>query len=144
MISLATALAEAWGIETIALGNNIEEAGAYPDNVQEFIARFNEILPFATAVDKRVRIVEPVGNLTKREIVALGTKLEAPISKTWSCYRNGPRHCGTCGPCYMRATAHAINGLKDPVMDWWAALPGAEGAVNADFSHEDLPALPRP
>jgi 7-cyano-7-deazaguanine synthase in queuosine biosynthesis len=124
--------------------NNMIGHNSYPDNVQEFIARFNDILPFATAVDKRVRIVEPVGNLTKREIVALGTKLEAPISKTWSCYRNGPRHCGTCGPCYMRATAHAINGLKDPVMDWWAALPGAEGAVNADFSHEDLPALPRP
>jgi 7-cyano-7-deazaguanine synthase len=116
MIAIATAMAEARGIETIALGNNIEEAGAYPDNVQEFIARVNDMLPFAVADGKRVRIIEPVGNLTKREIVKLGNELKAPIHLTWSCYRAGVHHCGTCGPCYMRRIAHQINGLTDPVM----------------------------
>jgi len=115
MLSIATALAEAGGFETLVLGNNLEEAGAYPDNEPEFIARFNDVLPFAVADGKRVRVVMPVGNLMKHEIVALGHKLGAPLDKTWSCYRAGEQHCGTCGPCFMRRTAFEINGLPEVI-----------------------------
>lgn len=115
MLSLATAYAEAKGFDLIGLGNNLEEAGAYPDNEPEFINRFNDMLPFAVGDGKRLHVVMPVGNLMKHEIVALGEKLGAPMGLTWSCYRSGPVHCGTCGPCFMRKTAYTINGLKDPL-----------------------------
>ena len=115
MLSLATAYAEAKGFDVIGLGNNLEEAGAYPDNEPEFINRFNDLLPFAVGDGKRLRVVMPVGNLMKHEIVALGTQLGAPMGLTWSCYRAGAVHCGTCGPCYMRRTAYTINGLDDPI-----------------------------
>ncbi len=115
MLSLATAYAEANGFDTIVLGNNLEEAGAYPDNEPEFINRFNDMLPFATGDGKRIRVVMPVGNLMKHEIVALGEHLKAPMGLTWSCYRAGPLHCGTCGPCFMRKTAYEINKLEDPI-----------------------------
>lgn len=115
MLSLATAWAEANGFDTLVLGNNLEEAGAYPDNEPEFINRFNDLLPFAVGDGKRLRVVMPVGNLMKHEIVALGTELGAPMGLTWSCYRAGATHCGTCGPCYMRRTAYKINDLPDPI-----------------------------
>lgn len=115
MLSIATAFAEAGGFDFIVLGNNLEEAGAYPDNEPEFIHRFNEVLPFAVGDGKRVRVMMPVGNLMKHEIVALGAKLEAPMDLTWSCYRAGEKHCGTCGPCHMRRTAFAINGLEEVI-----------------------------
>lgn len=115
MLALATALAEARGIETIVLGNNLEEAGAYPDNEPEFIARFNDMLPFAVGDGKRMRVVMPVGNMMKHEIVALGHKLGAPMHLTWSCYRAGTLHCGTCGPCFMRRKAFEINGLEEVI-----------------------------
>lgn len=115
MLALTTAMAEAKGFDTIVLGNNLEEAGAYPDNEPEFINRFNDMLPFAVGDGKRVRVVMPVGNLMKHEIVALGEQLGAPMHLTWSCYRAGEHHCGKCGPCYMRKTAYAINELTDPL-----------------------------
>lgn len=115
MLAIATAFAEAKGFDTIVLGNNLEEAGAYPDNEPEFIARFNDLLPFAVADGKRVRVVMPVGNMMKHEIVAMGHRLGAPLDKTWSCYRAGDVHCGTCGPCYMRRTAFEINGLAEVI-----------------------------
>lgn len=115
MLSLATAYAEAKGFDVIGLGNNLEEAGAYPDNEPEFINRFNDLLPFAVGDGKRLRVVMPVGNLMKHEIVALGEQLGAPMGLTWSCYRSGPLHCGTCGPCFMRRTAYEINHLPDPL-----------------------------
>jgi len=115
MLALATAMAEARGFDVIVLGNNLEEAGAYPDNEPEFVARFNDLLPFAVGDGRRVRVAMPVGNLMKHEIVALGHANGAPMNLTWSCYRAGPIHCGTCGPCHMRRTAFAINGLPEVI-----------------------------
>lgn len=117
MLSVATAMAEAGGYDTIVLGNNLEEAGAYPDNEPEFINRFNAMLPFAVGDGKQVKVIMPVGNLMKHEIVKLGLELDAPMHLTWSCYRGGHKHCGTCGPCFMRKTAFEINGAVDPVFD---------------------------
>lgn len=57
----------------------------------------------------------PVGNMMKHEIVQLGHQLGAPLDKTWSCYRAGELHCGTCGPCYMRRKAFKINGLPEVI-----------------------------
>lgn len=115
MLSLATAYAEANGFDTLVLGNNLEEAGAYPDNEPEFIARFNDLLPFAIGDGKKLKVIMPVGNLMKHEIVAAGIELDAPLHLTWSCYRAGDKHCGTCGPCYMRRTAFRINGLPEVI-----------------------------
>ena len=115
LLSVATAYAEAKGFDTIILGNNLEEAGAYPDNEPEFIARFNDLLPFAVGDGKRVEVIMPVGNLMKHEIVALGHEVGAPLHLTWSCYRAGEHHCGTCGPCYMRRTAFKINELPEVI-----------------------------
>lgn len=115
MLAMATALAEARGIQTIVLGNNLEEAGAYPDNEPEFIDRFNDVLPFAVGDGKSMKVIMPVGNMMKHEIVALGHELDAPMHLTWSCYRAGALHCGKCGPCFMRRKAFEINNLPEVI-----------------------------
>jgi len=115
LLSVATAYAEANGFDTIVLGNNLEEAGAYPDNEPEFIARFNDLLPFAVGDGKFMEVIMPVGNLMKYEIVSLGHEVNAPLHLTWSCYRAGALHCGTCGPCFMRRTAFEINNLPEVI-----------------------------
>lgn len=115
MLALATAYAEAKKFNYIVLGNNLEEAGAYPDNEPEFINRFNDLLPFAVGDGRRVRVLMPVGNLMKHEIVKLGLEIDAPLHLTWSCYRAGTEHCGTCGPCYMRRKAFDINGAEEVI-----------------------------
>lgn len=115
LLSVATAFAEARGMSTIVLGNNLEEAGAYPDNEPEFIERFNDMLPFAVGDGKRMRVIMPVGNMMKHEIVKLGHGIEAPMHLTWSCYRAGEFHCGTCGPCFMRRKAFEINDLEEVI-----------------------------
>lgn len=113
--AIAVGIAEARGISTIALGNNLEESGAYPDNEQEFIHQLNHVLPNAVNVDRHVTFTQPVGNLMKHEIVALGLAVDAPLDLTWSCYEGGTTHCGDCGPCYMRRTAFAMNHATDPI-----------------------------
>ena len=115
LLSLAIAYAEAKGFSKVVLGNNLEEAGSYPDNEQEFIHKFNKMLPFAVGDGKNIQIEMPVGNLMKHEIVKVGMDIGAPLHLTWSCYRNGELHCGTCGPCFMRRTAFQINKIVEVI-----------------------------
>ncbi len=114
-LSIAVGIAEAQGFGTVALGNNLEEAGAYPDNEMIFIEKLNDVLPYATNYQKHVKLAMPVGNLMKHEIVKLGVEIGAPLEETWSCYEGEKMHCGTCGPCYMRRKAFKINRLNDPI-----------------------------
>lgn len=115
LASLGVGLAETEGYSIIALGNNLEESGAYPDNEQEFIRSLNEVLPNAVQEGRRVTFAEPVGNLMKHEIVKLGLELGAPLDLTYSCYRGEEIHCGRCGPCFMRHNAFRMNGATDPM-----------------------------
>lgn len=115
MLSIATAYAESHGFDYIVLGNNMEEAGAYPDNEPEFVNSFNKVLPYAVADGKSVNVLMPVGNLMKHEIVALGLQLDAPLDLTWSCYHDSELHCGKCAPCYMRKKAFNINQEEEVI-----------------------------
>ncbi|MEM0199796.1 MAG: 7-cyano-7-deazaguanine synthase QueC [Saccharolobus sp.] len=114
-LSVAIAIAESNGFDAVASGINLEESGAYPDNEMEFIRLLNKLSPYATGPNKKVEVLMPVGNLVKHEIVKLGYEIGAPLHLTWSCYEGGQKHCGKCGPCYMRKMAYKINGLKDPI-----------------------------
>lgn len=115
MLSMAVGYAEANDFSYIYLGTNLEESGAYPDNEEQFIRDFNSCLYGAVQNGKYVEIRTPVGNLMKHEIVPFGLKYHAPFEHTWSCYRNGEKACGHCGPCFMRKVAFQRNGLVDPV-----------------------------
>lgn len=117
MLSLLTALAETRGHGYIAFGGNLEEAGAYPDNEEEFAERFAAVLPFAVQNGVKIDLLHPVSHLMKHEIVKEGLRLGVPFELTWSCYGDGERHCGTCGPCFMRKTAFDRNGRRDPVFE---------------------------
>lgn len=114
-LSLAIAYAEANRYSLVALGNNLEEAGAYPDNEEEFTGLVDRAADYAVQNGVEVRVKAPVGRFMKHEIVKMGTSLGVPWELTWSCYRGGERHCGNCGPCFMRRTAFERSGMTDPV-----------------------------
>lgn len=113
-MALTTAYAEANDYGHIYLGTNLEEGGAYPDNEEQFILDVNNCLYGAVQNGKKIEIHTPLGGLMKREIVEFGTKYNAPFDLSWSCYRNGEKHCGHCGPCFMRKTAFKRAGIPDP------------------------------
>jgi 7-cyano-7-deazaguanine synthase len=114
-LAQATGIAEAHGFPFIAIGVNLEEAGAYPDNEQVFGLRINDVLPYAVKGYCRVRLLQPFAGYMKHHIVRDGLAIGMPYEVTWSCYESGLVHCGSCGPCMMRKTAFAMNGASDPV-----------------------------
>ena len=61
-----------------------------------------------------VDIISPFCDMTKSGIVEMGALLGVDFSKTYSCYKGGEQHCGTCGTCIERKEAFKAAGVKDP------------------------------
>src|ERR1700692_2358859 len=62
-------------------------------------------LPFEGLGEPDLKLEAPFVHLGKHQIVKLGTSLGVPYGDTWSCYKGGERHCGTCGTCGERKHA---------------------------------------
>jgi 7-cyano-7-deazaguanine synthase len=107
------AFCDAQRIDSIYMGLNLEEGAVYPDNTIEFYERAEQLLQFATLI--RPQIQMPLARMMKWQIVRHAQEINGPIHLSWSCYRDGLLHCGRCGPCYMRRTAHRMLQVRDSV-----------------------------
>ena len=56
----------------------------------------------------------PFQKITKADIAVIGNKLGVDFSKTYSCYKGGEKHCGTCGTCVERKEAFDLSKVIDP------------------------------
>ena len=118
-LSYALSYAEAIGAERILIGVNALDYSGYPDCRPAFIEQFQQVANYATkataADNKEILIETPLLNLSKKEIVELGTKLGAPLHVSHSCYRGGEKACGVCDSCQLRLKGFREAGIIDPV-----------------------------
>ena len=63
-----------------------------------------------------VEILRPFIHSTKAEIARRGHELGVDFAQTWSCYKGGDIHCGTCGTCVERREAFMLAELPDPTV----------------------------
>ncbi|MGC8693992.1 MAG: 7-cyano-7-deazaguanine synthase, partial [Thermoplasmata archaeon] len=117
-ISYALALADVTGAESIFIGVNALDYSGYPDCRPEYIDAFNKLANLATksgVEGKNVKIVAPLVNMTKGEIIKLGMILKVPYHLTWSCYEGKEKACGKCDSCLLRLKGFMESGYTDPV-----------------------------
>ncbi len=118
-LSLALAFAETRQADEIWIGVNAVDYSGYPDCRPEYIAAYNTMANLATKVGvegKGVKIVTPLLNLTKAQIVQLGVSLGVDYSLTRTCYdldENGLA-CGHCESCMLRKNGFEEAGVPDP------------------------------
>jgi 7-cyano-7-deazaguanine synthase len=79
----------------VAIGLLSEETHLFPDQTSEFVKRAQETINFAIGSD--VRIVAPLINLTKRDVLELAR--QKGIVGTYSCHAGTFPPCGRCVSC---------------------------------------------
>ena len=115
LLALALAWAESLGARDIFVGVNVLDASGYPDCRPEFIRAFEALAQVATR-SGGFKIHAPLIELTKAQIIELGTKLGVDYGLTHSCYDPSPggAACGRCDACQLRKKGFAEAGIPDP------------------------------
>jgi len=118
-LSLAMAWAEVIGAEAIVIGVNALDYSGYPDCRPEYLRAFEHLASLATkaGVEGRpLKILAPLLELSKAEIIRRGLALGVDYGLTLSCYDPGAggEPCGRCDSCQLRARGFAEAGVSDP------------------------------
>jgi 7-cyano-7-deazaguanine synthase len=119
-LAFALAWAEVLGAADIFIGVNALDYSGYPDCRPEYIEAFERMANLATRAATQgsllLRIRAPLINLTKAQIIQLGTSLGVDYAVTQSCYdpdASGAA-CGHCDACQLRLKGFAEAGIADP------------------------------
>jgi 7-cyano-7-deazaguanine synthase len=95
----------------------------YPDCRPEFVKALDLLAGVACEgfIADEFAVFAPYVNIPKDEIARIGNTLDVPWDDTWSCYKGGDIHCGSCGTCFERREAFTLAGIDDPTP--YAATP---------------------
>ena len=114
LLSVATGWAISNGSESVSYAAHSGDHAIYPDCREEFAEGMNHVMGLADW--HHVALNRPFVNLTKADIVKIGSELGVPFERTWSCYKGGELHCGRCGTCVERREAFYLAGIEDPTV----------------------------
>lgn len=117
-LALALGWAEVLGAQDIFIGVNAVDYSGYPDCRPAFIEAFERVANLATKAGVEgagFRILAPLQNMTKGQIITEGTRLGVDYALTVSCYQADQlgRACGRCDSCRLRAVGFSAAGLAD-------------------------------
>lgn len=91
-------------VVSIGLLDNV----VFPDQTKKFVMDSEKIL--STSMGKDIKILAPLIELDKKEVIGLAKKHNIPLEITYSCY-SGIEPCGECKACLERNLA-----MADPVL----------------------------
>ncbi|MDY0083343.1 MAG: 7-cyano-7-deazaguanine synthase QueC [Ignavibacteriaceae bacterium] len=115
ILSACVSWAEVLNAKAVFIGAVYEDSSGYPDCSPDFFSAFEKMVNIGTKPDTSIKIVTPIINLTKAEIVKKGIELDAPLHLTWSCYQNEDEACGVCDSCALRLRGFQQAGFDDPI-----------------------------
>lgn len=118
-LALALGWAEVLNATDIFIGVNAVDYSGYPDCRPAFIEAFQTLANVATKAGVeglRFKIHTPLIDLSKSDIIQLGTALGVQYAETVSCYSADDygRACGLCDACRLRKQGFDAAGLQDP------------------------------
>ncbi len=113
-LNIAACFCDSFNYEAVIIGANKEEADTFPDNSYEFCKTLTKGFEYST--NAHPRVVAPLINLEKPEIINLALKLDVDLKLLKSCYNNtndNKKHCGVCESCKRLKNAILKSGNKD-------------------------------
>src|SRR5437773_4907850 len=120
-LSLALGFAESRQAQEIWTGVNAVDYSGYPDCRPEFIDAFQQVILKGTrsGIEKHEpRLIAPLIQMTKAQIIRRGVDLRVDYSLTHSCYDpdSQGRACGHCDSCILRRRGFEEAAVPDPTV----------------------------
>ena len=120
-LSIAASYAEKLKISEIYIGVNAIDYSGYPDCRPDFIASLEKMINLGTksgSEGSSFKIITPLINMTKAEIIKTGLNLGVDYSDTVSCYSlsNSGKACGNCDSCKFRKKGFMDACIDDPTI----------------------------
>jgi 7-cyano-7-deazaguanine synthase len=112
MLAIACGIAESREADALVIAAHSGDHAIYPDCREPFMHSMATAMREGTYV--RIELLRPFIDKDKTAIAQLGHDLGIDFAQTWSCYKGGHIHCGTCGTCVERREAFLNAGLADP------------------------------
>ena len=116
MLSIAAGLCESMDADMIYIGANSVDYSGYPDCRKEFFDAFENMIRTGTKAGtegRPVKVIAPLLDMPKKDIVVLGKQLGTPLNLTWSCYSGNDKACGHCDSCVLRLKGFEDAGYED-------------------------------
>lgn len=104
-LNIAASFADSYNYNYIIFGANKDEGQTFPDNTETFREQISKVFESSTLV--KPKVIAPLINFSKDDIVKIALEHNVPLELVWSCYNNTSKHCGVCESCI-----HLKNALK--------------------------------
>lgn len=115
ILAIAASWAEVIGAEAIFVGAMEQDSSGYPDCRRVFFDAFESAINLGNKPETHIRIISPLIDYTKKDIVEHAVSLGVPLELTWSCYKSSEIACGKCDSCALRLRGFAKAGIDDPL-----------------------------
>ena len=112
MLAVACGFAESTDAGGLVIAAHAGDHAIYPDCRESFMQAMAAAMEHGTYA--HVHLLRPFIAMDKAAIARRGHELGVDFSQTWSCYKGGETHCGTCGTCVERREAFLLAGIPDP------------------------------
>jgi 7-cyano-7-deazaguanine synthase len=114
MLAIAAGFAESHGAEGVVIAAHSGDHAIYPDCREDFLRPMAEAIREGTYA--QIELLRPFVSTDKAGIVRRGAAIGIDFARTWSCYKGGEIHCGSCGTCVERREAFLLAGVPDPTI----------------------------
>ena len=115
--SFGASYAEEVRADFVVGGHNKDDRRAFRDVDPKFFAELQRAFWAGSRIiaAKKTRILRPLAEKTKVEVVGLAAGIGVPFELTWSCHKEGSEHCWLCEGCLGRAESFERAGVPDPL-----------------------------
>ncbi len=116
--SFAASYAEETGAGSIVGGHNRDDSKVFADVSSGFFSALQSAFWAGSPLLRRdrIRIVRPLNSMSKAQVIKKASSIGVPLDLTWSCHRDGERHCWRCDGCVSRMNSFEAAGVPDPLV----------------------------